>query len=54
MTRLKYEPACLVLFVGLNASKEELGVKDHNIWQFNSNDCDRDIDEYIEFKGEAH
>lgn len=52
LDRLSSDPACLVLFVGLKASKEVLGIKDNNIWQYISNDSDADLERYGEKIGE--
>ncbi len=52
LDRLSCDPACLVLFVGLKAGKEALGIKDNNIWQFISNDCDADLQRFDEKMGE--
>ena len=34
------------IFLGLDASKEELGLKRQNIWAFVSNDVTGDLDKY--------
>ena len=44
---LKPGVAAMNVFLGLNASAEELGVKRQNVWAFTSNDIDKDALDYF-------
>ncbi len=45
---LKPSIPLISVFVGLNASNEELGLKAENIWAFASNDAEADFNDYME------
>ena len=44
---LKPGLAAISVFVGFNASNEELGLKPQNVWCFNSNESDKVFDDYL-------
>ena len=44
---LKPSTPLISMFVGLNASNEELGLKAENIWAFSSNDVEKDFTGYL-------
>jgi len=51
--QLKPGVAAMNIFIGLNASNEELNLKAHNIWAFNTNDTQGSLVEYMEKDVEA-
>jgi len=51
--KLKPGVGAMNVFLGLNKSKEELGLKRQNIWAFTSNDTDREGMEYFNMDSES-
>ena len=44
---VRHGPGALTAFVGLDATKEELGVKRQNFWVYSDNDFDKIFDDYM-------
>ena len=42
--------AAMSVFVGLNASNEELGLRAHNVWSFTSNEAVGEFEKYVDME----
>ena len=49
---MKPGPAAMNIFIGFDASNEELGLRPHNWWAFASSDVTSDCDKYLEYSSE--
>ncbi len=47
LSHVRHGPGAMSVFVGLDATKEELGVKAQNYWVYASNNLDTSFDEYM-------
>lgn len=47
LSRVQHGPGAMSVFIGLDATKEELGLKAQNFWVYSSNDLDKSFDEYM-------
>eukprot|EP00794_Sanderia_malayensis_P003298 gene3298-3781_t len=52
LSHVKHGPGAMSIFIGLDATKEELGVKAQNFWVFSNNDLDQGLEDYVSLSAE--